>query len=197
MTFHFSSEKAILQGAWVCCLMMVHPPSLSFRTRVSTEQGLPWWLSGKESACQCGRRGFDPWVRKIPWRRAWLPAPVFLPGESPWTEEPGRLQSMGLQRVGHGWATNHTHTQHKIKYGLIGQIFILRHSECSRIPSHAVHVWCPSVHASVFGSTICKKWKEWLHSLELWSLCCRKDQIKANVLMCEGFLLQKNQSCVD
>jgi len=27
--------------------------------------------------------------------------PVFLPGESPWTEEPGRLQSMGSQRVGH------------------------------------------------------------------------------------------------
>ena len=29
------------------------------------------------------------------------PIPVFLPGESPWTEEPGRLQSMGLQRVGY------------------------------------------------------------------------------------------------
>ena len=28
--------------------------------------GLPWWLRGKESACQCRRRGFDPWVRKIP-----------------------------------------------------------------------------------------------------------------------------------
>ena len=27
--------------------------------------------------------------------------PVFLPGESPWKEEPGYLQSMGLQRVGH------------------------------------------------------------------------------------------------
>ena len=26
--------------------------------------------------------GFDPWVGKIPWRRAWQPAPVFLPGES-------------------------------------------------------------------------------------------------------------------
>ena len=26
------------------------------------------------------RRGFDPWVGKIPWRRAWQPAPVFLPG---------------------------------------------------------------------------------------------------------------------
>ena len=26
--------------------------------------------------------GFDPWVRKIPWRRAWQPTPVFLPGKS-------------------------------------------------------------------------------------------------------------------
>ena len=41
------------------------------------------------------------WVGKIPWRRAWQPTPVFLPGESPWTEEPGRLQSIGLQRVRH------------------------------------------------------------------------------------------------
>ena len=28
------------------------------------------------------RRGFNPWVRKIPWRREWQPIPVFLPGES-------------------------------------------------------------------------------------------------------------------
>ena len=33
--------------------------------------GLPWWFSG-----------FNPWVEKIPWRRAWQPTPVFLPGES-------------------------------------------------------------------------------------------------------------------
>ena len=32
----------------------------------------------------------------------------FLPGESPWTEEPGGFQSMGLQRVGHDWATKHS-----------------------------------------------------------------------------------------
>ena len=32
---------------------------------------------------------------KIPWRRGWQPSPVYLPGESPQTEEPGRLQSMG------------------------------------------------------------------------------------------------------
>ena len=43
---------------------------------------LTWWLDGKESACQCKRCGFDPWVGKIPWRRKWQPTPVFLPGKS-------------------------------------------------------------------------------------------------------------------
>ena len=43
---------------------------------------LPQWLSGKESACQCRRRGFNPRAGKIPWRRKWQPTPVFLPGES-------------------------------------------------------------------------------------------------------------------
>ena len=52
---------------------------------------------------QCGRPGFNPWVEKIPWRRAWQPTPLFLPGESLWREEPGRWQ--GSQRVGHDWAT--------------------------------------------------------------------------------------------
>ena len=53
-----------------------------------------------QNLLQCGRPGFDPQVGKIPWRRAWQPTPVFLPVESPWIEEPGGLQSMGLQRVG-------------------------------------------------------------------------------------------------
>ena len=42
-------------------------------------QGLkttPWWLSGKESACQCRKCRFDPW------RRGRLVTPVFLPGKS-------------------------------------------------------------------------------------------------------------------
>ena len=36
-----------------------------------------WWLSGK----QFRRRGFNPWIRKFPWRRKLQPTPVFLPGE--------------------------------------------------------------------------------------------------------------------
>ena len=43
--------------------------------------GSPRWLSGKEFACQCKRRKFNPWVRKIPWSRKWQPAPVILPGK--------------------------------------------------------------------------------------------------------------------
>ena len=49
----------------------------------------------------------DPWVGKIPWRGAWQPTLVFLPGESPRTEEPGS-PCMGSKRVGHDWATIHT-----------------------------------------------------------------------------------------
>ena len=43
--------------------------------------GLPGGSEGKEICLQCRKPGFDPWVRKIPWRKGWQPAPVFLPGE--------------------------------------------------------------------------------------------------------------------
>ena len=31
--------------------------------------GLRWWISDNESACQCRRRGFSPWMGKVPWKR--------------------------------------------------------------------------------------------------------------------------------
>ena len=50
----------------------------------------------------------ETWVRSLgwedSWRRARQPTPVFLPGASPWTEEPGQLQSMGSERVRHDWS---------------------------------------------------------------------------------------------
>ena len=85
----------------------------------------------KQPACQCRRylrHGLDPWVRTIPWRRACQPTPVFLLGESPWTNEPGGLQSMGWQRVGHNWATKNTH-MHNL-------ILCLRDFHCSLVISH-------------------------------------------------------------
>ena len=45
-------------------------------------KNLPKKKKKKESACQCRRCRFDPWVRKIPWRRKWQPTPVFLAGKS-------------------------------------------------------------------------------------------------------------------
>ena len=74
---------------------------------------------GKESTCHVGDPGSIPGLGRFRWRRKWQPTPVFLPGESremathpsvlawriPWTEEPGGLQSLGLQRVGHDSAT--------------------------------------------------------------------------------------------
>ena len=72
----------------------VTPPWLQLPEQLATwlsllgsslqSSGLPWWLRSKESACQCRRlkrHRFSPLVRKIPWRRAWKPTPVFLPGE--------------------------------------------------------------------------------------------------------------------
>ena len=50
-----------------------------------THLGFLCGTSGKEPTCQCRRHKrcrFVPWVGKIPWRRAWKPTPVFLPGES-------------------------------------------------------------------------------------------------------------------
>ena len=54
---------------------------------------LPGGSGGKESACNAGDLGLILGLGRS--------TPVFLPGESPWTEEPGGLQSVGLQTVGH------------------------------------------------------------------------------------------------
>ena len=51
---------------------------------------------GKESACNVGDLGWED-----PLEKGMQPTLVLLPGESPWTEEPGGLESMGLKRVVH------------------------------------------------------------------------------------------------
>ena len=67
---------------------------------------LPWCFRRQSICLQCGRPGFDPWVRKIPWRRKWQSIPAFLPGGSHGWRVLAGLQSRGLQRVRHDWATN-------------------------------------------------------------------------------------------
>ena len=52
-----------------------------FWTHICVPGGFPGGTSVKKPNCQC-RKPQRAWVRKIPWRRAWQPTPVFLPGES-------------------------------------------------------------------------------------------------------------------
>ena len=63
--------------------------------------GLPWWLSGKESTCQCRRCGSDPWVGKIPLEKETATHSNTLAWEIPQTEEPGGLWCTESQRVRH------------------------------------------------------------------------------------------------
>ena len=65
----------------------------------------PGGLNGKESACQCRRCGFDPWVREILWRREWLPTPVFLPGKSHGQRSLVGYSPWGCRRVRHNLVT--------------------------------------------------------------------------------------------
>ena len=68
--------------------------------------GLLWWLSGKESASQCGRHGFNLGVRKISQRRKWQPSLVFLPGKSHGQKNLVGYSPQGHKRVGNDLVTN-------------------------------------------------------------------------------------------
>ena len=86
--------------------------------------GLPWWLSGKESTCQCRRHGFNPWVGQILWRREWQPTPVFLSGKShgqrslvsysPW----GRKESDMTERLNN----NNRHLGNGVEWAAVSEL---------------------------------------------------------------------------
>ena len=74
------------RGAWQAIVLGV----AKSQTQVSNFhfshflRGFPDGTSSKEPACQCRRhkrRRFNPWIGKIPWRRAWQSMPGFMPGK--------------------------------------------------------------------------------------------------------------------
>ena len=65
---------------------------------------LPGGSDGKESACNEGDLGSGPGSGRA--RAEGNGNPLLYSQRIPWTEDPGGLQPMGLQRVGHDWATN-------------------------------------------------------------------------------------------
>ena len=81
------------------------PGHLLYQHSVATKRGLcshtqAWLLAHTEMIClQCGRPKFNPWVGKIPWRREWLPTPLF------WSGEFHGLHSPWGRKVRHDWVT--------------------------------------------------------------------------------------------
>ena len=128
-----------------------------WRTGLGTHSsilGLPWWLTWWRICLQCGRPGFDPWVGKNPWRRAWQPTPVFLPGEFPWTEEPGELQSTELQRVRHNWWTKPTQTVRESNFeSWLGNLSSTQKYKTDNAPAAAKSLQsCPTLCDPIDGS---------------------------------------------
>ena len=91
---HWNWFKCVLFNSWII-FHCVYVPQLSYPFFCRwTSRLLP---------CPCRRCWFDHWVGKTPWRRT-CPLQYHV-RIIPWTEEPGGLQSMALQRVRHEWAT--------------------------------------------------------------------------------------------
>ena len=69
-----------------------------FKRRAVEENGLPQWLSSKESTCKAGDTGSIPGSERSPGEGNDYPI-HYSSWRIPWTEEPGWLQSMGSQKV--------------------------------------------------------------------------------------------------
>ena len=112
--------------------------------------------SGKELTCQCRRpkrRSFDPWVGKIPWRRAWQPTQVFVPGESHGQRNLVGYSPQGCKETDMTEGTSHAGTRSSLQ-GISVASFLLSlvFISCVIPPKH---LWDPSVqfsHSVMFNS---------------------------------------------
>ena len=84
-----------------------------------------WWLRQQRIRLQCRRPGFDPWVRKIPWRREWQPTPVFLPGKSHGRRSLAGYSPWGCKESDMTERLTLTHPDNKINQLLSGFIYSL------------------------------------------------------------------------
>ena len=115
--------------------------------------GLSCWLSDKESACQCRRHGYDPWIRKIPWRRKWQSTPVFLPGTShgqrslagynPW----GHKESLMTERL------TLLVLDLRLPVGLVARIWCFLHHGPGLIPGQGKPSFFQCLHSQVCSSS--------------------------------------------
>ena len=82
--------------------------------------GLPWWLRGKESTCQCRRCEFDPWVGKMPWKRKWQPTPIVLPEKFHGQRSPVGFSPWSCKGVGYDLVANNNNINCDFKWSFFG-----------------------------------------------------------------------------
>ena len=130
--------------------------------------------SGKEPTCQCRRHKrlrFDPWVRKIPWRRAWQPIPVFLPGKSH-----GQRSLVGYSPQGHK-ESNMTEATRPINNVMI--------VSSAQQKDSAIHIHAFALPRTLLPSRL-------PHNIEQSSLCCTvgdKEFLRRKTLPCSYILV--------
>ena len=122
-----------------------------FNLQYSTQRigSFPGGSHGEESACK-GRSacGFDPWFRKIPWRRERQPIPVFLPGESH-----GQRSLAGCSPQGHKESDTTeqlTLTENIVQHRILSvKVCINSHLISCKIPQESEHVIinCPRAYS--------------------------------------------------
>ena len=86
-------------------MLLEHIYGLQYLLICMTIPLLPVAQMVKKICLQGSRPRFNPWVRKIPWRREWLLIPVFLPGDSRGQRSLAGYRPWG-RRVRYSWATN-------------------------------------------------------------------------------------------
>ena len=115
--FHFMFTSSSTYSVCKCCSMGIEGVLRFLR-------GLHWWLSGKESSFNAratGDVGSIPGPRRFPGGGHATYSSI-LAWRIPWTEELGRLQSLGSQRVRHDWgdSTNAPRFVKEISMGITG-----------------------------------------------------------------------------
>ena len=120
-----------------------------------------WWLRLERIHLQCRKPRLDPWVQKIPWRREWLPIPVFLPGEVqrqrslPGYRPGGRRESDTPERLStqacalaHMRTDTHTLTTHSCTH-------TVRHTHTQTLTHTATHSYTVTlIHTHAHSHTL-------------------------------------------
>ena len=122
-------------------------------TLCTVGRGLPWWLSGKESTCQCRTRRFNPWVRKIPWRRKWQPTLVCLPGKSHGQRSLVGYSPWGLKESDTTQWLNNNNRHDQSTLWKFGDVILEKWSNMSRSlqMDKPEHIWERAKGANVLG----------------------------------------------